>query len=100
MHQQCTMEYDTKCKRASYINKTTTLRETFNFSRPAQKLSATSVSARGMYGFALWDLYGQRAESVIKCWDTAVKLSRDCVLRTCQRWLVDILLAGGLPYSR
>ena len=94
------MEYDTKCKRASYINKTTTLRETFDFARPEQKLSAITVYAGSMYGFALWDLYGPRAESAFKCWDTAVKLSWNCVPRTCHRWLVDSLLAGGLPSSR
>ena len=100
LHQQCNMEYDTKCKRASYINKTTTLRETFDFARPEQKLSAITVYAGSMYGFALWDLYGPRAESAFKCWDTAVKLSWNCVPRTCHRWLVDSLLAGGLPSSR
>ena len=116
LHQQCTMEYDGKCKRANYINNkranyinnkmakyinnTITLRETFDFARPEQKLSAISVYAGGLYGFALWDLYGPRAESAFKCWDMAVKLSWDCAPRSCHRWLVDSLLAGCLPSSR
>ena len=100
LHQICNMEYNARCKRASYIEKTTTIKETFDFARPEQKLSAISIYAGGMYGFALWDLFGQRAESAFKCWDTAVKLSWDCVPRSCHRWLVDSLLAGGLPSSR
>ena len=94
------MEYDTKCKRASYINKTTTLRETFDFGRPEQKLSAITVYTGSMYGFTLWDLYGLRAASVFKCWDTVVKRSCNCVPWTCHWWLVDSLPAGGLPSSR
>ena len=57
LHQLCNMEYDTKCKRASFIQKTTNIREMFDFARPEQKLSAISVYAGGIYGFALWDLY-------------------------------------------
>jgi hypothetical protein len=100
LHQLCNMDFDAKCKRASYIQKTTTIREMFDFARPEQKLSAIAVYAGGIYGFALWDLFGQRAESAFKCWDTAVKLSWDCVPRSCHRWLVDSLLSSGLPSSR
>ena len=95
----CNMDYDAKCKRASYIQKTTTIREMFDFAGPEQKLSAISIYAGGIYGFALWDLYGQRAESTFNCWDTTVKLSWDCVPRSCHRWLEDSLLAGGLSSS-
>ena len=94
------MEYDCGVKRAMYIDKTTTLRETFKFARPEQKLEAISIYAGGYYGFALWDLFGPRAESAFKCWDTAVKLSWDCVPRSCHRWLVDGLLSCGLPSAR
>ena len=100
LHQMCTMEYDARCKSASYIKKTTSIRETFDFAWPEQKLSALSIYAGGMYGFALRDLFGQRAESAFKCWDTAVKLSWDCVPRSCHRWLVDRVLSGSLPSSR
>ena len=100
LHQQCNMEYDAKCKRASYIDKTTTIRETFDFARPNQKRSAISIYTGGIYGFAMWDLYGQRAESAFKCWDTADQLSSDYVPRSCHRWLVESLLSGGLPSSR
>ena len=93
------IEYDRKCKQASYINKTTTLQEPFDFARPEQKLSAITVYAGSRYGLDLWDLYGPRAESTFKCWDTAVKLSWDCVPGNCHRWFVDNLLSGGLPSS-
>ena len=49
LHQQCTMEYDARCKRANFIEKTTSIRETFNFARPEQKLSAISIYAGGEF---------------------------------------------------
>ena len=100
LHQMCNMDYDCKVKRAMYIDKTTTLRETFSYARPEQKLEAITVYAGGLYGFALWDLFSPKAESAFKCWDTAVKLSWECVPRSCHRWLVDSLLSCGLPSSR
>ena len=77
------MGFDAKCKRAQYIDKTTTIRETFSDARPEEKLAAINVYAGGLYGFALWDLYSPAAESAFKCWDTAVKLSWECVPRSC-----------------
>ena len=56
LHQTCTMEFDARCKRAQYIDKTTTLREMFSYARPEEKLSALNVYAGGLYGYALWDL--------------------------------------------
>ena len=69
------MDHDMKCKHASYIEKTKNIRESFFFARPELKLEATSIYAGGLYGFALWDLFSPRAESTLKCWDRAVKLS-------------------------
>ena len=94
------MQYDTKCKRAAYIDKTTSLRESFNVASPEQKLWAISVYAGSFYGYALWDLFSQGAELAFKCWDSAVKLSWECVPRSCHHWLVDSLLCCGLPSSR
>ena len=59
LHQSCSMQYDTKCKRAAYIDKTTTLRESFSFARPEEKLRAMAVYAGSFYGYALWDLFSQ-----------------------------------------
>ena len=56
LHQTCTMDYDARCKRAQYIDKTTTLRETFSYARPEEKLLALSTYAGGLYGYALWNL--------------------------------------------
>jgi hypothetical protein len=100
LHQTCTMAYDARCKRAQYIDKTTTLRDTFSYARPEEKLFALSTYAGGLYGYALWDLYGAEAESAFKCWDTAVKLSWECVPRSCHRWLVDQVLSCGLSSTR
>ena len=100
LHQTCTMAYDARCKRAQYIDKTTTLRDTFSYARPEEKLFALSTYAGGLYGYALWDLYGAEAESAFKCWDTAVKLSWECVPQSCHRWLVDQVLSCGLSSTR
>ena len=67
LHQTCNMDYDASCKRAPYIDKTTTLQETFSYARPEEKLLALSVYAGGLYGYAPWDLYGQKAKSAFKC---------------------------------
>ena len=38
LHQSCSMEYDAKCKRGSFIGKSTDIREMFAFAKPAQVL--------------------------------------------------------------
>ena len=74
LHQKCTMDYDAKCKRGAFIEKTTNIRETFSFARPSEQMAAISTYASGLYRFALWGLYGERAQSAFKCWGTAAKL--------------------------
>ena len=99
LHQKCTMEYDAKCKRGAFIEKTTNIRETFSFARPEEQMAAISTYASSLYGFALWDLYGERAQSAFKCWGTAAKLCWGAP-RSTHRWLVDHLLSCGLPSAR
>jgi hypothetical protein len=95
----CNMDYDARCKRGAYIEKTTDIREMFKFARPAEKLSAISVYANTLYGYALWDLHGERAEAAFRCHRTAIKLSWD-VPRTTHRWIVSNLLNCGLASAR
>ena len=53
LHQTCTMAYGARYKRAQYIDKTTTLRDTFSYARPEEKLFALATYAGGLYGYAL-----------------------------------------------
>ena len=84
LNQACNMDFDVRCKRAAFIEKSTDIRETFKFARPAEILSAIHMYVNTIYGFALWDLYGERAESAFRCYTTTTKLAWD-VPRTTHR---------------
>ena len=62
LRQECTMEHDTWCARAKYIDKSISVRDMFEFDRPAEVLSANATYCSDFYGSNLWDLYGNRAE--------------------------------------
>ena len=55
-HQSCNMDFDAKCKRADFIEKSTDIRLMFSFASPQQVLSAVNVYAGHFYGSMLWDL--------------------------------------------
>ena len=64
LHQTGNMEYDAKVKRASFIEKSTEIREMFSFAHPIQILQSVSTYAAHFYGSMLWNLYGHGANSV------------------------------------
>ena len=82
------MEYDAKCKRGSFIGKSTDIREMFAFAKPAQVLEAVTVYASHFYGSMLWDLYGEGANQVYRSWNTCVKLAWD-IPRMTHNYFVD-----------
>ena len=45
LHQSCNMDYDAKCKRSAFIDKSTDIREMFSFAHPDQVLSAVNIHA-------------------------------------------------------
>ena len=92
LHQDCSMDYDSKCKRGRFIENSTSMRETFKFARPDQILQAIQVHCFDMYGSMLWNLYGEQAEQYYRCWNTCVKLCWD-VPRSTHTYFVDHLLA-------
>ena len=77
LHQDCTMEHDSNCKRGRFIENTTAIRETFEFADPIQKLQAIQIYCCDLYGSNLWNLFGPRADQMFRCWNTSVKLCWD-----------------------
>ena len=75
LHQLVNMEYDANVKRISFIDKSTSIRETFTFADPTNILKAVQVYAGDAYGAMLWDLYGVKAKQYFNTWNTCVKLS-------------------------
>ena len=99
LHQSCNMNFDAKCKRAAFIDKSTDIRHMFSFAVPYQMLSAVNVYAAHFYGSMLWDLSSEAAWQVYRSWNTCVKLAWD-IPRWTHNYLVDGLLAGDIPPVR
>ena len=97
--QACTMEQDCKEKRAGYIDRTVSIRETFAFAEPQQVLQAMEKYCGDHYGSMLWQLDGDMAGKYFRCWSTAVKLSWKTP-RATRTYLVDHLLAANLVSTR
>jgi hypothetical protein len=99
LHQSCTMDYDAKCKRAAFIDRSTDIRQMFSFANPNQVLSAVNIYAAHFYGSMLWDLSSEAAWQVYRSWNTCVKLAWD-IPRWTHNYFVDGLLAGQIPSTR
>ena len=99
LSQDCTMNMDTKMKRASFISSSTDIREMFSFALPAQVLSAVSIYSAHFYGSMIWDLYGEMAGQVYRSWSTCVKLVWK-LPRATHNYLVENLLSEGFPSIR
>ena len=88
------MDQDIKMKRASYIDKSTDIREMFAFADPVQVLGAVETYCGDHYGAMLWNLWSPAAGKYFRCWNTCVKLAWD-VPRGTHTYFVTNLLAGG-----
>ena len=97
--EDCNMEVDMKVKRAEFIRISTDIRESFNFAQPNQILQAVRTYCGSIYGAMTWSLFSDKARQVFNCWSTCVKLSWG-VTRSTHTYLVDNLLAGGMPSLR
>ena len=89
------MDTDVKSKRASFITRSTEIRETFGFASPVQVIQAVKVYTCDFYGAMLWDLGSDQVQQLFRCWYTCVKLAW-IVPRACHTYLVDNLLSAGL----
>jgi hypothetical protein len=73
LHQDCTMEYDAKMKRADFIRSSTDMKEMLGFANPLQVLNAVSVYS--VHFYSAMNLYGDMAGQVYRSWNTCVKLA-------------------------
>ena len=96
--QDCTMDQDSKIKRAQYIDRSTDVREMFGFANPAQVLSAIETYCGDHYGAMNWNLYGESFGRYVRCWNTCVKLVWN-VPRSTHTYFVSAL-ARGAPSIR
>ena len=78
LSQDCTMDTYCKIKRASFIDRSTAVREMFDFAEPTQILNAVETYCCDHYGSMLWQLYGEAAGKYYRCWNTCVKLAWNC----------------------
>ena len=99
LHQTGNMKYDAKVKRASFIEKSTEIREMFSFAHPIQILQSVSTYAAHFYGSMLWNLYGHGANSVFRSWNTCVKLCWG-IPRWSHNYFVEHALSPCLPHVR
>ena len=95
LHQDGTMELDTKMKRAGFIENSTEIREMFGFAHPAQVLTAVQIYTCHFYGSMLWDLFGDMSGQVYRAWNTCIKLAWR-IPRSSHNYVADHL-AGSLP---
>ena len=96
LHRDATMEHDCKCKRAQFIDKSTSIRETFQFADQQQILNAVMIYCCDFYGSMLWNLFGEEAGKFYRCWNTLTKLVWD-LPRDTPVYFVDNLLSCGFP---
>ena len=100
LQQDCTMDLDARRKRASFIDKSSDIRDTFHFAHPEQVMKACQVYVSDAYGFMLYDLTSQASQSYMKSWNTFVKLAWD-VPRSTYTYLVENVLASNfVPFRK
>ena len=75
LHEDCTMEEDARAKRMAFITDSTDIREMFAWAHPMQVLQAISVYSTSFYGSMLYNLYGEEANMIYRCLNTAAKLA-------------------------
>ena len=99
LSQDCTMAQDTKIKRASFIDRSTNIREMFEFANLEQVLKTIVTYYCDHYGSMLWDLYSESSWKYFRCWNTCVKLAWKCP-RSTHTYFVTNALARGIATVR
>ena len=74
LHQETSMDRDSKRARARFIDRTVEIREELFFAKPEQVMKAVQILSTDSYGSMLWSLNSAGAESFFKAWNTCVKL--------------------------
>ena len=96
---EATMDTDARMKRATFISRSTEVRETFQFARPTEVLNAVMLYCCDYYGSMLWDFRGEASNMFFNSMRTCVKLAYH-VPRQTKTFLVNHLLARDLVSAR
>ena len=99
LHESGSMDQDVKVKRATFIEESNKVRETFEFASPTEVLRAVKVYVGSHYGSNLWQLDSHMAKQYFSAWRTCVKLAWQ-LPRSTHTYLVDHLLSGDLTSVR
>ena len=99
LHESGSMEKDIRTKRASFIDNSVQIRETFEFASPSEILKAVKLYVGSHNGSMLWDLGGDLAQQYYNAWNTCVKLAWQ-VPRATHTYFVEQLLCSGLSSTR
>ena len=94
IHQMCNMDYDTKTKRAKFINNSVDILDIFSFAHPDQVLKAINLYCGHCYGSMLWDLSSECSGKFFRSWNTSVKLAWK-VPRSTHTYFVNHFLAAN-----
>ena len=99
LHEDANLDFDCKSKRANFIDKSLSIRETFKFAKEEQVLKAVQTYCCDFYGSMLWNLYGEQAGQFYRCWNTCTKLCWD-LPRSTHTYFVDNILSCGFASIR
>ena len=88
-----------KVKRARYIDRTTDVRDCFNFAHPTQIIKAIDIYCGDNYGTMLWPLFDDSAGKYFRCWNRCIKLCWS-VPESTHTMFVENLLGSGFTSLR
>ena len=98
-HESGSMEKDIRAKRASFIDNSVEIRETFEFASPSEVLNAVKLYVGSHNGSMLWDLGGDLAQQYYNAWNVCVRLAWQ-VPRATHTYFVEQLLCCGLSSTK
>ena len=75
LHQSGTMQKDISVKKATFIDNSVEVRETFGFASPSEILQAVKLYMGSHYGSMLWELDSDMATKYFNAWTICVKLA-------------------------
>ena len=99
LHESGSKEHDASVNRATFIQQSVEVRETFHYASPVEVMSAIKVYCSSFYGCMLWDLRGEGAGQVFNAWSTAVKLAWP-VPRATRTYLLQQVLSSGITSAK
>ena len=87
------MEYDTRIKRAQFIENCIQIRELFSFAYPEQIIKAVKIYALHLSGAMLWNFDNNSTGMYCRSWNTNIKLAYE-VPRETHTYIVENYLAS------